>query len=169
MYIVLDSCSFNAIATKPKQKGSRKKQPPRFETNLDAGLRSQKVVLVLDDEEGLLNEWSTTSGPEFTKVIVSIWSGWKAVHFVKLSKPLPSNQRRHFREKGWFRDIGDRLVLRIALNSPEKNVVSEDTHFWDPGKPKNRGKQSAPVAKYLREELDVAVYRIGKIVNKCCS
>jgi len=118
-----------------------------------------------DREGGIVGEWQRTAKPDVVRQLIIHWQqfmGWK---LVDPAASLPAEVARALARLG-FRDTVDKLILRTALNTKDKRVVTNDPDFWDPKDTKNFGKANAPVAKLCRERLGIRVSTLKETVDE---
>jgi hypothetical protein len=66
-------------------------------------------------------------------------------------------------------DAIDKLIVKIALATEDRIIVSGESDFWDPKKPNNRqipGQANAPVARFFREQLEITVLTLKMLLAK---
>lgn len=155
MEVVLDTVCMNSLVRRPRIKGVAQGAKLRFETSIDPHLESGRLTLCLDDAGGLLDEWRRTCGPEVIQVLITKWES--AIRTIPNPASLDTSMSRALRQLGFGGAI-DKLILRIALCTEDKTVVSNDPHFWNPRDPQERGNHLAPVASLCRDRMGVTVW-----------
>lgn len=127
-----------------------------FETALDSPLRAGKCRLCLDSDGALQDEWGRTCGEEIIRRLMVRWYDFGAIAPVDPANKIPGPARGALRQLG-FDGTTDKLILRIAINTFDKLVVSNESDFWDPSDTQKSGSRNAPVAKICREKLGVTI------------
>ena len=174
MEIVLDTVCLQKLILRPKR--SRRRSIPasarKLATAIDTQLRQKEVILALDEKGGILDEWQSTCGPDTVQSIISYWGGeLSCIKYVKPKKYSQSHRQR-LRAMGFGCNNGtvDKLILRVAFSLSDKNIVSNDSDFWNPKKRSIKsgavGNKNAPVAKYCREHLGITIMTLGTLVNR---
>jgi hypothetical protein len=165
---VIDSVSMQHLTRPPKLPNKSKRATPPRENRLDEPLRLRKIKLALDASLGLVSEWEKTCGPDI-KVLVARWGEQGGIILVQNPRsPKPSIVRR-LQLLGFGRDTIDKLILRIALGTNDRTIVSDDSDFWDPTRPNDnrvKGDANAPVARLCREELGVTILLLGMLIER---
>lgn len=165
MQVVIDSVSLQHLLRKPRR--SRRTELP--ESSVDRLIRLRRMTVALDRAGGLLDEWKRTCGQDAVNVLIAHWESLPdGVLLIANVASLEPRASRKLRELG-FRDAIDRLVLRIALRTTDRVVISDDSDFWDPKRPNDRrvrGNRNAPVARFSREELGIEVVLLRTLVNR---
>jgi hypothetical protein len=156
MEIVLDSQAVNHLVRQPKKVGAK------LSTSIDSHIKAKRLVLAIDAARGVVDEWTRTIGPEIAKALIVQWSP-AFRHFGNLRNPTQSVGRK-LRQLG-FEKGGDRLILRVALATSDKTIVSHDCDFWDPADTDSPGDPRAPVAALCRKHLGVTVMLIPGLVR----
>ena len=155
MHVVMDTVCMLHVLRCPRVSRCRRRSPDAIVTVLHQPLRTGKARLVVDVAGGLIDEWCDTCGREVIQVLVTKWEGFGAVDPVVPGK-VPSHIAKNLRGLG-FQDTIDKLILRIALATGDRTVVSDDSDFWDPAQPSKRGQTDAPVARLCRDKLQITV------------
>ena len=174
MEIVLDTVCLKKLILRPKQSRRRgiHASARKLATAIDAQLRRKEVIVALDEKGGILDEWQSTCGRDSVQNIISYWGGeLSSIKYVTPTKYGRSHGQR-LRTMGFGCNNGtvDKLILRVALSLSDKNIVSNDSDFWNPKKRGIKagavGNNNAPVAKYCRENLGVTVMTLRTLVNR---
>jgi hypothetical protein len=160
MEIILDTVSLQHLLRPASRRPGARQARLRLETSLDPILRTGALVLVMDSDGGLLGEWLTTCGREYVQVLITRWSTY--ISLVERPPNLSRNLSRKLRQLG-FSDTIDKLILRLAVQTNDHYIVSDDSDFWDPLHVSAKGKVNAPVAKYIRDEFGVTVMLLGQL------
>lgn len=164
--VVIDSVTMKHIVRPPKP--SRKsKRPLQVPNNpLHEPIRLGKLQLALDASKGLISEWERTCGPDI-RVLETYWVEQGGIHLVQNPPNYGSAISRRLKILGFGVDTIDKLVLRIALGTKDRTIISDDSDFWDPKKRHNNtavGNRNAPVAKLCRDELGVTILLFGMLL-----
>ncbi len=167
MQVVLDSDALhNALIPLKLSKIKRRKDLSNLITTpLDKPLQQGRLVLVVDDGGGLIGEWSETCGPEYIEILLIQWEPFGAVNQIRPEGSIGFPASRQLKQLGFNGPI-DRLILRIALATTDKIVTSEDSDFWDPRQPRQKGNPNAPVAQICRQSLGITVLLLGKLLQR---
>jgi hypothetical protein len=137
------------------------------ENLLDEWIRLKKITLAIDFPLGLVDEWVKTCGPDI-KVLVARWGDLKGIVLIKNLRNPEQSIGRRLKILGFGDDPIDKLILRIALGTIDRTIVSDDSDFWDPKKPNDRrikGNPKAPVAKVCKEELKVTILLLKMLID----
>jgi hypothetical protein len=117
------------------------------------------LVCVADRDRALLDEWRRTAGDEPVKQLVIQLTDRRALRLLPTLGRVPNGTLNELRAL-YFDDTIDKLILRIAVSTTERAVISEDSDFWDPSdtsRPGKIGDERAPVARLLKEHLGITV------------
>lgn len=167
MEVVIDSVTINHLSRPPKASSKARRPPPTRESLLDRWIRLQKIHLAIDSPRALVDEWHKTCGPDI-KVLVAHWGENNGIVFInELRNPPPPTFKR-LRSLGFGKDSGDKLILRIALGTKDRTIVSDDSDFWDPKKSDDRrmkGNPNAPVARLCKNELNVTILLLKMLMD----
>jgi hypothetical protein len=137
-----------------------------FETSLDKHISGGLIIVVVDKVGGLVGEWSDTCGWDTIQVLISHWEYLKGFKYTKPAKNIGRRVSKLLRLAG-FSDGIDRLIVRIALATIDRTVISDESDFWEPKEPDNRkhkGDPNSPVARLLCEELGIKVLLLGSLL-----
>src|SRR5262249_38883086 len=134
--VVLDTCVVAVISRTPKS-------PPA--DTLSSAVKKKKFRVCADLAGGLVGEWEETANAEVVRQLIVYWEqhpGWK------LGDPqvFPQHVSKKLTALGFTQTI-DRLIVRIAMGTSEKKVVTNDSDFWDPKNKKSAGDHKAPVSR----------------------
>lgn len=153
--VTLDSVSLKRLLRYPKQVN-------RITVNDELGIDklmnfviSKKLYLVLDYDGGIEGEWSQTCGVEIVRQIIIKLSDHKGLEYLAPGK-ITSIIMKRLRIMG-FNGTGDKLMLRVAVASQDKTIVSDDSDFWNPADTNSPGDENAIVCKFCGDNLDVKV------------
>jgi hypothetical protein len=163
MQIIIDSVCVNHLLRQSHSSRKREKQS-RIMTPLDKPIKNQQLIIILDNKGGLKDEWGRTCGEETINAIISYWADLNAIIMVEPVRSIGSPHSKILKNFG-FNDTIDKLILRIALASYERNVVSDEPDFWNPAQRQLIGDVSACVAKYCREQLGVKVMLLSELIH----
>jgi hypothetical protein len=167
MQVVIDTVSIQHLLRCLKPSKIKKHMHSRqlVETSLDGPLKKRFITLAVDLYGGLVDEWARTCGHEPIRVLIMKWESYGAILSVEPEKKIGPKISRKLRQFG-FNDTIDRLILRIAMVTEERIVVSDDSDFWDPREPRNKGIHNAPVAKLCREELGIIIFLLDGLMKR---
>lgn len=154
MNVVLDSVCLNSLTRIPSAANSRTLKI--ISTNIDGYIENGILVLVLDDKRGLLSEWEDTCGRELVGVLLNRWEAHQGVVMVRAASAIPHQTSKALRAL-YFRGTVDKLIVRIAMRTDDKTIVSNDDDFWEPNKPSSVGNQRAPVCALISNDLGIKV------------
>ena len=161
MEVVLDTVCLRNLLRRPKR-GRGQGASPGIGTSIDQYVISGRLTLCLDAAGGLLDEWRTTCGFDPVQVLITKWE--RGIRVLADPPPLDGLTRTRLGQLGFPSGI-DRLILRMAVCTHDKTVVSNDPHFWNPGRPRDRGKDHAPVARYCHNRLGVTIWLLIMLMN----
>lgn len=164
MIVVLDSVSLNQ-ALRRNKRADRRLAHPTFVNPLDGPIQAHSLTLALDNSGGLLSEWFETCGEEAVKALIEKWEPLNGVRYIIPSRTIDRAISARLRRLGFPKGT-DRLLLKIALATPTRIVVSEDAHFWQPGYPKMKGRLDATVCRYCREALAVEILLLTTLLRR---
>lgn len=156
--VVLDANVINSISRKPTT-------PPN--DAITKAVEKRKLRIVVDDAQGISDEWTRTANRDVVKQLIVHWQQYKGWGLVK-PVTLPKKVTRALQTLA-FKDVIDKLIVRTASATFDKQIVTNDPDFWDPLSDKKQeciDDASAPVAKLLREELDVTVSSLVRFVEQ---
>jgi hypothetical protein len=155
MDIVLDTVSMNHIC--------------RGKTSSDSGkfcqaISARTLRVVIDKDRALFDEWAKTVNLEALQQLLISWSDMGGVVTLKKDCKL-SRELANALHKLSFTDTGDKLVVRIAICTTDRTIVSEDSDFWDPRDSSKRGNRNAPVATTLWDLERIRVTTLGELAQ----
>lgn len=163
MDVVLDSSSLNHLLRSPrKRRGGGQEE---FECSIDPFINSGKLRLALDPARALVDEWRQTCDSEAVQVLITQWEANNGIFVVDAAGKISPADTKTLKSLG-FNDTCDKLVVRIALVTDDRIIVSEDSDFWDPKTKANRGNKNAPVARLLREAMEITVLGLAILIRK---
>lgn len=130
-----------------------------------------RIKLAVDSQRGLISQWQELCGIEVIKVLITRWEELGGIFFIeKPLRPKPNISKRLRILCFGLKSPIDTLILRLALTTSDRIIVSEDSDFWDPTKPKNDprvlGNHNAPVARLCREELDITIMLLRMLMTR---
>jgi len=166
--VVIDSVTLKHVVRQPRVTSKSKRSSPTHENPLHEPIRLRKIKLALDAARGLISEWEKTCGPDI-KVLVAYWGEHDGILLIQ-NPPSPGAViSKRLKILGFGNDTIDKLVLRIALGTVDRIIVSDDSDFWDPKRPNDRkliGNPNAPVSRLCREELKVTILLFQMLLSK---
>jgi len=125
------------------------------------------LSIAVDPDQAIIHEWERTAGKEVVQTLVIEWFERGALFTVPSLGRIPPHTMRRLRLIG-FDDTVDKLVLRVAMSTLDRIVVSDDSDFWDPADPTHPGQigdSRAPVAAILRSECNVQVLCFPQLLD----
>ena len=137
------------------------------ETLLERCVVSAGLTIAVDPDEGIIHEWERTVGRDIVRRFVIKWYEDGVLFSVAALGKVPSPVSKALRILH-FDDTIDKLLVRVALATQDRTVVSEDSDFWDPAitsRPGRIGDASAPVAALLRAELGITVLSVPDLMT----
>lgn len=160
---VIDSVAVNHLLRTPKRK--KRRIVPHL-IPLAEFMRADTLTFMVDPDRGIIDEWSNTASPEAVAQLVIQWEALGGLRVVRKLGKLDAADSKKLRLMG-FDDTIDKLILKVALATDDKIIVSEDGDFWDPKKPGRAsvGKNDAPVCKFLHRVMGVDVNTLVGFVN----
>lgn len=168
MQVVIDSVSMLSLLRPSKLTKKSKRSAQSYESPLDKYMRLEKIKLAIDSSRGLISEWARTCGsPELIQVLVTRWEELRGIFLIE-NPPRPKQAiSKRLRILGFgLKSPIDTLVLRLALGTNDRIVVSEDSDFWHPYDIRMKGKPNAPVARLCKEELGVTILLLGMLMRE---
>ena len=166
MDIVLDSVSLNHLLRAPRR--VRERFSEAVGTPIDPAIEKGHLRLALDASRGLTSEWAQTCGAEVVHVLITKWESAKGLFVVDQLGKLPTLQRKQLLDFG-FTDTCDKLIVKIAIATEGRIIVSDDSDFWDPSTVENYGNKNAPVARLLREDLGITLLVLKSLMDHLSS
>jgi hypothetical protein len=115
-----------------------------------------------------MSEWERTCGPA-VKAFVIYCEQYGGIRLIENVGSPGSAASRQLRRLGFGDDAIDKLIVKIALATEDRIIVSGESDFWDPKKPNNRqipGQANAPVARFFREQLEITVLTLKMLLAK---
>ena len=171
MQVVLDSVSLLHLLRPSKPSKKAKRSTPAHQNPLDRPMRLGKIRLAVDSQRGLISQWQELCGIEVVKVLITRWEELDGIFVIENPlRPKPAIAKRLRILCFGLKSPIDTLILRLALATVDRIIVSEDSDFWDPTKPKNDpgvlGNPNAPVARLCREELNVTILLLRMLMTR---
>lgn len=160
MEVVLDSDTLNHQL---RQNRPSKKSPrgTRHRSILERRLDDGTLRLVVDDlRGGLVSQWEDTCGRSHVRVFVVHWLD-RGRFTIKIPKGLPQGFYKLLCDEGFKDDAIDKLILKLAYATSDKTVISDDSDFWRPGVPREKGNRNAPIPRLCRDHLSVTIRLIA--------
>ena len=124
-------------------------------TLLQRCVSTANLSIAVDPDHAIIHEWERTAGREAVQLLVVEWFESGALFTVLSLGRIPTQVNRQLRAAGFDGTI-DKLMLRVAMVTADRILVSDDSDFWDPTDPTHPGRvgdYTAPVAS---------------IINVCC-
>lgn len=156
MDIVIDSVSVNHL-TKGRADG--------HSDDLTALVEGRLVRVVLDRLRSIEDEWKKTAGEEPVRELATRWSELGGLVVLRRDGRL-DRELTKLLDKLAFTDTCDRLIVKTATVTTDRQIVSEDSDFWDPLDKNKKGEPQAPVAALLREQHSIEVETLGAFLGK---
>ena len=160
MQVVVDSVSMNHVVRSPKKSGTR------FATCLDKPIKDGRLTIALDAARGLQSEWENSCGPELIKRLVIKWKDLNGIVSIRNVRPLGGTVVKHLKSFGFKDKAIDKLVLKLARETNDHIVVSDDSDFWDPRDPRSPGNTNAPVARFCKRSLDIEIILLKSLLGR---
>jgi hypothetical protein len=120
---------------------------------------------VLDRAGGLQGEWIKTCGEELVAVVITKWDELEGISFADTPAKIHHHIVKKLKVLG-FNDTVDKLILRLAVETQDHTIVSDDNDFWDPKSTKKRGKPNAAVARLCREQLGIKITLLAPLLGQ---
>jgi hypothetical protein len=163
MDVVLDSvCVGHLARPRTHTRGTRECHHPNEVT---CCLSARELRVVLDNKQAIADEWKATAGEEFVQELLIHWQGIGGLHTLERDGKLDRNTRDKLEQAG-FKDTIDRLIVRTAVRTTDRVIVSDDSDFWDPANIASKGDRNAPVARLLREFEGIRVTTLGELLGE---
>lgn len=118
-------------------------------------LEKKRLLIYLDIQGGLRDEWAKTCGYEIIAQLVIVWSDLNGLIACQAKGAIKPPRLNKTLQDCQFSDAGDKLIVRIGLTAikehkaPSFTIATNDGDFWDPKDGKSRGDAKAPVANAL--------------------
>lgn len=146
MRTTLDANVVKSLLRLPRPSGKRAKAAIGLDV-INSAVLEKRLLLVLDDREGISSEWVRTAGPDVLPLLTQ-WAEWRGVRLVKPVGQLPQ-PLRSCATRLRLRNTIDRLHVRTAVALPGTGITSNDPDFWDPDDSGQVGDQASPVCAIL--------------------
>ena len=156
MKVVLDTVSLNQLLLDHSRAA--------LTSLVEPSLKSGALAFVVDRDQALIHEWCRTCGWELVQVLVARWEPMGGFIVPEDVPALERTVARRLRRLGFTGTI-DKLVLRLAVATPESRIVSEDGDFWDPDSAR-RGDPAGRIATLLRDQLNVVVMLLAGLLHE---
>ncbi|MEK6334277.1 MAG: hypothetical protein AABM67_04955 [Acidobacteriota bacterium] len=166
---VIDSVTLNSAFQPPKPSRKSAQFKADAVNPLDKPISDRRLKLALDEANGLRSEWVRTCGLPAVQAFVVHCEQYAGIQLIKTPVSPGSAASKKLRFLGFGNNPVDKLILRIALATQDRIIVSDDSDFWDPKKPNDRrlrGDKNAPVARFCRKELGVTILLLKKLLAK---
>lgn len=164
LHVALDTVTLNHLLRFPRQ---RKRQAV-IGTVLDEFIRSEALCIGVDPDSAIIDEWRRTNNPEYVEILVVRWFESGGLFRVERVGRYSAVVSKKLRRLG-FSDTVDKLLVRVALVLKDRIVVSIDSDFWNPRRPREKkwlGDNNAPVAQLLRNELGISVHTLKLLLER---
>jgi hypothetical protein len=133
-------------------------------TVFDDAINRRRLRLAVDVNGALINEWEETCGRELIRVLVAKWEPIDALKVIRRLPSIPYRCRTKLRRLG-FVDPIDKLLLKLAIATRERILVSDDSDFWDPADSAQRGDPRAQIAHICQTELRVSIWLLVTLIR----
>ena len=160
MQVVVDSVSMNHVVRSPKKSG------PHFVTCLDKPIKDGRLTIALDTASGLQSEWAKPCGIELIKSLVIKWDDLNGIVWIRNLQSLGGAVVKQLKSLGFKDKTIDKLILKLARETKDHIVVSEDSDFWDPRDTNSPGHENAPVARFCRESLGIEIILLKFLLQR---
>ncbi len=160
MQVVVDSVSMNHVVRSQRKSGSH------FATILDRPIKDGRLTIALDAARGLESEWENSCGPELIKILVIKWKDLNGIVWIRNVRPLGGAVVKHLKSLGFKDQPIDKLVLKLARETNDHIVVSNDSDFWDPRDTKSPGNGNAPVARFCKRSLGIEIILLKSLLKR---
>lgn len=100
--------------------------------DLTVRIEARLVRVVVDAKRALIDEWKRTCNEELVQVLVARWEAVAGLYQLGKDGVVSGPLNRKLRELGFGCDTVDKLVLRIAIATTDRVILSDDSGFWDP-------------------------------------
>ncbi len=160
MQVVVDSDSMNHVVRSSKKSG------PHFVTCLDGPIKDGRLTIALDVASGLQSEWAKPCGIELIKRLVIKWEDLNGIVWITNLQSLGGAAVKQLKSLGFKDKTIDKLILRLARETNDHIVVSEDSDFWDPKDTNSPGHENAPVARYCKRSLDIEIILLKSLLGR---
>lgn len=160
MQIVLDTVCVKSLLRPPKGRKTSGANP-RFKTKLDQYMNDD-FQIALDPLKGVVAEWGKTGNLELIEQLVIHWESLNGIVIVAPRRSLSPITKR-LKDLG-FSDPGDSLMARIAADTEDNIVVSNDSDFWDPRDKQSVGDNTTVVATLLLTTFGIHVWSLFQLI-----
>jgi len=153
MDIVLDTCCVAALT-----RGTQNSRDDLV-TKL---VHRKGLRVVVDRGTALIDEWKKTVSPEIVQALVVKWSDDGGLVQVRKDCKMPKDLARELQRLS-FTDTCDKLIVRIAIGTTDRTIVSNDSDFWDPKDSTRQGDATAPVAVALDKHENIRIMTLNQL------
>ena len=122
---------------------------PISSTSLDRFIQEGVLIVGVDTDRALIDEWMRTCSEEAIKALIIRWADYGGLRFV-IKSNIHYHDKRKLRQLG-FCDSIDMIVLQVAIALRDRIIVSSDCDFWNPKNTRSRGNPNTPVATFCRK------------------
>lgn len=157
---MVDSVSMNHVVR------SRKRSGTRFATCLDKPIKDGRLTIALDAARGLQSEWEDSCGSELIKTLVIKWADLNGIVSIIKTRSLGGAVVKRLKKLGFKDQPIDKLVLKLARETNDHIVVSEDSDFWDPRDTNSPGNENAPVARFCKTSLGIEIILLRSLLRR---
>ncbi len=161
MQVVVDSVSMNHVVRPPP-----KKSGTQFVNCLDNPIKDGRLKIALDAARGLQSEWENSCGTELIKILVIKWADLNGIVWIRELRPLGGTIVKQLKNLGFKDQPIDKLVLKLARETNDHIIVSNDSDFWDPSRKKPVGDPTGCVADLLLEKLGIEVMLLATLFQR---
>jgi hypothetical protein len=165
---VIDSVTMNVAVRPPKPSRKSARSQKEVINPLEKPIKLRKLTLALDASKGLVSEWERTCGPAI-KAFVVYCEQYGGIHLIQNPVSPGSAATKQLKFLGFGANTIDKLILKIALATEDRIIVSGESDFWDPKKPNDHdipGQPNAPVARFCRERLEVTILLLRMLMAR---
>lgn len=159
MEVILDTVCLKSLRRLPNGEIPQRGFPPGIQ-KLTMAISQRKFMLVIDSGGGIRGEWGETCDHEFVDSLIAKLESIGGIRTQRPTNSIPSPHRRRLQGLGFIGTI-DKLIVRTSLALSERHVISDDSDFWNPHDEDSPGDKNAPVALYLRDNLEINVQLLG--------
>lgn len=160
MQVVVDTVSMNHVVRLPKRSGSH------FANILDQPIKGGRLKIALDAARGLQSEWEDSCGTELIKTLVIKWADLNGIVWIRELRPLGGTIVKQLKKLGFKDQPIDKLVLKLARETNDHIIVSNDSDFWDPRDTNSPGNKNAPVAQFCKRSLGIEIILLKSLLWK---
>lgn len=151
MDVVVDTCCVASVC---------RSSPTSRSDVITELVKKKRLRVVVDCSRALIDEWKKTAGSELVQALVVQWSDNGGLVQLRKDCKLPKQLSKVLQQLH-FTDTCDKLVVRIAIGTTDRIIVSNDPDFWDPKNSARKGDSGAPVAAALEEHEGIRVVTLS--------